>query len=298
MTKKLFCILLALLLLCGCEFPLPSQTPPAEGVLSVHFIDVGQADSILLECNGQFMLIDGGNKADSSLVVSYLEKQGVEALSMVVCTHPHEDHCGGLAGVLAVYPTEKFLTSTTTYDSNAFDNMMKYVDQQCLEPIIPKPNDRFSLGAAVVTVLGPVKSYADVNNYSLVLMVQLGEKKFLFTGDMERDAEQDLLDAGISVKADVLKAGHHGSSSSTSYRFLYEVDPDYAVISVGKGNSYGHPNEEVLSRFHDAEVPLYRTDLMGTIVAKTDGTTIEFSWEKPAAKPTGYAPSYNWRQAA
>ncbi len=289
MMKKLFCVLLALLLLCSCEFPPPTETQSADGVLTVHFIDVGQADSILLECNGEFMLIDGGNKADSSLVVSYLEKQGVEELRMVVCTHPHEDHCGGLAGVLAVYPTEKFLTATTTYDSKAFDNMMKYVDQQRLEPIIPKPNDKFSLGAATVTVLGPVKSYADINNYSLVLMVQLGEKKFLFTGDMERDAEQDLLDAGISVKADVLKVGHHGSSSSTSYRFLYEVDPDYAVISVGADNSYGHPHEAPMSRLEDAQVPVYRTDLMGTILATTDGSTIEFSWEKPAAKPSGYA---------
>ncbi len=306
--KKIAALLLALLLLCGCVPMVPASststagsstaapgtaasttTAPPKDSMTVHFIDVGQADAILIECNGLYMLIDGGNKADSSLMVSYLQKQGVEELEMVVNTHPHEDHCGGLAGVLAVYPTKLFLTPTTTYSSKAFENMMKYVDQQRLEPILPKPGDTFTLGAASVTVLGPGKSYSDVNNYSIVLLVQLGEKKFLFTGDMERDAEQDILDAGISVKADVLKVGHHGSATSTSYRFLYEVDPDYAVICVGKDNSYGHPHEEPMSRLRDAEVPVYRTDLMGTILAHTDGESIQFSWEKTSvAAPTAY----------
>jgi competence protein ComEC len=277
-------------------------TTPAEDTnatagenLTVHYIDVGQADSILLECAGQFMLIDGGNVADSSLVVSYLQKQGVKELELVVCTHAHEDHVGGLAGVLAVYPTAAVWAPTKTYDSKCFDDFARYVNQQGLEIKIPNPGDNFDLAKAAVTVLGPVTGYAETNNTSIVLSVQFGENRFLFTGDMERDAENDMLDTGVNVKADVLKVGHHGSETSTGYRFLYEVDPTYAVISVGKDNSYGHPHEEPMSRLRDADVTVYRTDEMGTVIAVSDGKNITFSWEKASAKPidpTGSEESY------
>ena len=263
---KLFSILLALCLLTGCAITPPASPettapPTASGAdtLTVHYIDVGQADCALLECDGEYMLIDGGNVEDSSLVVSYLESQGVEELSAVVCTHAHEDHVGGLPGVLAVYPTEAVYAPTRTYSSGCFDDFVYYSDQQGLTIQIPEPGDAFSLGGASVTVLGPVQSYADPNNTSIVLRVQFGDTRFLFTGDMETTAENDMLDYGMDVQADVLKVGHHGSNTSTGYRFLYEVDPTYAVISVGAGNSYGHPHEEPLSRLQDSGVSLYRT---------------------------------------
>ena len=285
--KKIAAILLLLIFLSGCMGSVPAEDTDATAGenLTVHYIDVGQADSMLLECAGQFMLIDGGNVADSSLVVSYLEKQGVKELELVVCTHAHEDHAGGLAGVLAVYPTQEVWAPTKTYDSKCFDDFVRYVNQQGLEIKIPKAGDNFDLAKAAVTVLGPVTSYAEPNNTSIVLAVQFGENRFLFTGDMERDAENDMLDTGAKVKADVLKVGHHGSETSTGYRFLYEVDPTYAVISVGKDNSYGHPHEEPMSRLHDADVTVYRTDEMGTVIAVSDGKNITFSWEKGSAKP-------------
>lgn len=304
--KKLISILLILaLVLCGCTQAVKPQdtttapSAPESAVQSTdatqaggpgdstgftaHFIDVAQADSILLECGGKFMLIDGGNSSESSKVVSYLLKQGVTELEAVVGTHGHGDHVGGLAGALAKFPAKQVYCGTKSYNSKAFRDFEKYADQQGLTLEIPEPGLSFPLGDATVTVLGPVKhDYEDPNNTSIILMVQYGENRFLFTGDMEREAEADLLDSGADVKADVLKVGHHGSNSSTTYRFLREVDPKYAVIMCGKGNTYGHPHEPVLSRLKDAGVPAYRTDELGTIRIHSDGKNLSVEWEKKA----------------
>ena len=293
MKRKIACLLLgALLLLSGCEFRMPEQEvkQPAETTgdgLTVHFIDVGQADSALLQCGGQTMLVDGGNVADSSLVASYLESQGVEYLDYIVCTHAHEDHVGGLSGPLNTCTVGTVFSPVTEYDSKAFSDFAKYTRQQGLELTVPEPDDTFTLGSARVTVLGPREDYEDTNNTSIVLRVDYGETSFLFTGDMERDAEADLLEAGCDLDATVLKVGHHGSSTSSSYVFLREVMPQYAVISVGADNSYGHPHEEVMSRLYDAQVTVYRTDEQGTVVAFSDGTAVTFTTEKDAAPAVG-----------
>ena len=253
---------------------------PAEGTLEVHYIDVGQADSALLLCGGESMLIDGGNVADSDLVVAYLADQGVEELDYVVCTHAHEDHVGGLAGALSQYPAGEVLSPVTEYDSQAFGNFLKYTQEQGLSLTVPEPGDTWTVGTAAVTVLGPVRDYDDTNNTSIVLRVDFGETSFLFTGDMERSAEEDLLESGAWLEADVLKVGHHGSDTSTSYPFLREVDPDYAVISVGENNDYGHPSEDTLSRLRDDDVTVYRTDLQGDVVCTSDGTSLTFTVER------------------
>ncbi|MDO5154066.1 MAG: MBL fold metallo-hydrolase [Eubacteriales bacterium] len=296
MKRKWIALLLFLsLLLCGCELVPQTPAAPVSGDgLTVHFIDVGQADCALLECGGEYMMIDGGNKEDGRLVVSYLEQQGVEELSAVVCTHAHEDHVGGLPSVLAVYPTEAVYAPTRTYASNIFDDFVYYTDQQGLDITIPTPGNEITLGEAVITVLGPVKSYADTNNTSLVLKAVYGETTFLFTGDMETAAENDMLDywdGRVNWQADVLKVGHHGSNTSTGYRFLHEVDPTYGVISVGAGNSYGHPHEEPLSRLNQAGVVLLRTDELGHIVAASDGKEIIFTWTNQSAQPENAEPA-------
>ena len=277
---KIWIAALLCMLLSGCTWTIQEPTPTVSGEgLWVHYLDVGQADCALLECDGEYILIDGGNIGDSNLVVSYLEDAGVEELKAVVCTHAHEDHVGGLPGVLAVYPTQAVYAPTKTYASDCFDDFVYYTDQQGLSITIPEVGDTLSFGQANAEVLGPVKSYAETNNTSLVLMVTYGSNRFLFTGDMESDAEADLLDSGADLKADVLKVGHHGSDTSTSYRFLYEVAPEHAMISVGTDNKYGHPSNQTLSRLEDADAAAYRTDRLGTVMAHSDGTQITVTWE-------------------
>lgn len=299
MKKKLFSLFLILsLLLCGCaEAPQPTAAtvPPSGDGLMVHFVDVGQADCILIECGSEFAIIDGGNKDDGQLVVSYLEQQGVQELSAVICTHAHEDHVGGLPSVLSVYPTAAVYAPTRTYSSNIFDDFLYYTDQQRLEVTIPAPGDTLTVGDAVLTVLGPVQSYAETNDTSIVVRLDYGDTSFLFTGDMEVAAENDMLDywSGNSdvFHVDVLKVGHHGSNTSTGYRFLYEVDPTYGVIPVGKDNSYGHPHAEPLSRLRDAGVTLLRTDELGHILAVSDGKEITFTWGNQTAQPEAVEPA-------
>lgn len=290
MFKRIVSVLLLLALLTGCgsagtpgtEKPAPS----AEGTLEVHFIDVGQADAALLVQGEDAMLIDGGNVADSSLLVSYLLEQGIEELDCVVATHPHEDHVGGLSGVLAVFPVETVYVTTTTYASKCYDDFMHYVDQQDITPQIPSPGDTYALGECEITFLGPVKSYAETNDTSLVCRADYGDTSFLFTGDMERQAEEDLVDSGADLKADVLKVGHHGSSTSTGDDFLSLCHPEWAVISCGTDNSYGHPHKETLSRLQDADVTVYRTDLLGTLIAESDGKEITFNTDVPVPEQT------------
>lgn len=253
---------------------------PDSSSFAVHYIDVGQADCALVVCDGAYMLIDGGNSEDSDLVYTYLKNNGVEHLDYMVATHAHEDHIGGLSGASYAATVGVALSPVTEGDTKVFKNLVKALEQQDVALTVPSPGDSFSLGSAQVEILGPLKDYDDTNDTSIVLSVDYGQTSFLFTGDMESAAETDLVEAGVDLSATVLKVGHHGSASSTSYRFLREVMPDYAVIPVGKNNSYGHPTETVLSRLEDADVTIYRTDLHGTIIAESDGTTITFTTER------------------
>lgn len=252
---------------------------------SVHFIDVGQADAALVECDGHYMLIDGGNKADSNTIYSVLKRAEVSHLDLVVGTHAHEDHIGGLPGAFAYAGADVTLSPVTDYNSDAFDDFKTYAEQKSGGLTVPAVGDTYGLGSASVRVLG-VNGGSDTNDTSIVLMVTYGATKFLFTGDAEREAEQAILDSGADLSATVLKVGHHGSDTSTTYPFLREIMPEYAVISVGEGNSYGHPTDATLSRLRDAGVTVYRTDLQGDITCASDGTTVRFSTAKNADADT------------
>lgn len=243
---------------------------------AVHFIDVGQGDAALILCDGKSMLIDGGDKSASSTVYTYLKKQGLTYLDYVVCTHPDADHVGGLSGALEQAQAGTVYCPVDNYDSKAFQNFKTRVEAQGKKLIRPAVDTVFSLGSATVTVLAPRADYTDTNESSIVLRVVYGSTSFLFTGDAEHESESAMCEAGVTLKSTVLKVGHHGSDTSTSIRFLGEVMPQYAVISCGKDNKYGHPTEQTLSRLRQAGVTVYRTDLQGDIICESDGTQVTF----------------------
>lgn len=254
---------------------------PENSNFEVHFIDVGQADSALIECDGETMMIDGGNVADSNVVAAYLKKEDVTELNYVVCSHAHEDHVGGLSGALSVTKADNIYAPKTEANTKAYKNFKKKAEEQNVEIKHPNVGDKIQLGSSTVEFLGPVdENGKDLNSTSIVLKIIYGNTSFLFTGDAESDEEEEILNSGADLKSTVLKVGHHGSRTSTSYPFLREVMPQYAVISVEKGNSYGHPNEETLSKLSDAGVEVYRTDESGDIVMTSDGNSISITTSK------------------
>lgn len=249
--------------------------------LEVHFLDVGQADSALVLCGEKSMLIDGGNVADSRLVAAYLSKLAVKNIDYVICTHPHEDHVGGLSGALSVAAAGKVLAPAAAADTKAYQSFLKKVSGQGLSVEHPAAGDQFQLGGSTVEIFGPVQDNdIDLNNTSIVLKITYGQTSFLFAGDAEFDEEHDIIAKQFDLKSTVLKVGHHGSDTSSSYVFLREVQPQYAVISVGKNNAYGHPGKAALSRLRDVGAKVFRTDVQGDIICKSDGQDVAFTTAK------------------
>lgn len=258
----------------------PADTPEAEGELKVHFLDVGQGDSILITTGSDAMLIDVSDRDSGSVVVNYLKKQGVERLKYLILTHPHADHIGGAAEVINAFEIEKIIMPKAEHTTKTFENLLVTIRSKGMKITTPVPGDEYELGSSRFKILAPNSSnYESLNDYSVVIRLTFGNTAFLFTGDAESTSESQILSKNFEVKSDVLKVGHHGSASSTSERFLKSVSPKYAVISVGKGNSYGHPTQEVLERLNSYGVKVYRTDEVGTIVATSDGANITFDKE-------------------
>lgn len=256
------------------------------GTLTVTWLDVGQGDAAVIQCGGQSMLIDGGKPEKSSYIYAWLQQHGLSYLDVIVATHVDADHIGGLSGALNYASVGTAYCPETTGTTETFQSFVKYLAQRGKQITVPTAGESFALGGAQVQILGPLHRAEDSNDNSIVLKVSFGATSFLFTGDAERAEEQDLLNAGVNLQSTVLKVGHHGSDTSTSYPFLRAVAPQYAVISVGAGNSYGHPTEAVLSRLRDADVTTFRTDMQGEITAVSDGQTINFSTAKNAAAET------------
>ena len=246
--------------------------------LEVHFIDVDQADSILIKKGDESMLIDAGNSWDGDKVVDYLKEQNVTNLKYVIGTHPHSDHIGGLDTVIDNLEIGKVIMPNAISNTKTFEDVVDSISRKGLSITSGKAGNVYDLnGAEIITLAPNDEKYSNLNNYSLVVRVENGSNAFLFTGDAEEISEREMVEkrAG-SLKSDVLKLGHHGSSTSTNEEFLNLVDPKYAVITVGENNRYGHPDDEVLNRLEDKGIQVYRTDLDGNIVAVSDGKTIKF----------------------
>lgn len=259
------------------------STPSENSTFQIHFIDVGQADAALISCDGHHMLIDGGNRDDSSRIYSVLQKAGIDHLHLLVGSHAHEDHIGGISAAFQAADVDLVLSPVTEYDSKVFKIFKSKAEEQGSGLTVPSVGSTYELGSATVKILG-LNGGEDTNDTSIILKVTYGETSFLFTGDAEYDGEHAVLESGADLSATVLKVGHHGSDTSTCYPFLRAVMPQYAVISVGAGNSYGHPNDDTLSKLRDAGVEVFRTDLQGDIFCTSDGKTVSFETQKQASE--------------
>lgn len=262
------------------------------GQMQVHFIDVGQGDATLIACDGHYMLIDAGNNDKGTTVQSYLMSQGVEKLDYVIGTHPDADHIGGLDVVIYKFDCDTIIMPDVANDTRTYDDVVQAMKSKGYQTTYPVVGETYTLGGAIFTIVAPNADYGnDMNDWSVGVLVQNGNNRFLFTGDAEEKAEEDILNNGIDISADVYAAAHHGSKTATSQAFLDKISPTYVVISAGEGNKYGHPHAEVLNRLRAAGISVFRTDEQGTIVATSDGNDITWncspseSWK--AGEPTG-----------
>lgn len=254
---------------------------PSGSLLTATFLDVGQGDATILECDGHWMLIDGGPPEASSTLYSFIKRNGIESFDMVVATHPDTDHTGGVAGALEAAGAKRAYCSVTDADKRAFQAMKSRLDSQGVGIEVPQVGDEWSLGSARIEVIGPVERTdgdGDANNDSIMLKVTHGKDVFVFTGDADENEERGA--ARFLDGCDVLKVAHHGSAGSSSYAFLRAANPKFAVISCGSDNSYGHPTESALSRFRDQGAQVFRTDLQGDVTAVSDGAGVSMQVAK------------------
>lgn len=246
--------------------------------MEVHFIDVGQGDSTLIKAGDHAMLIDAGDNSEGTAVQSYLNSQNVEKLDYVIGTHPDADHIGGLDVIIYKFNCKKVFMPDVTSNTKTYDDVVQALKSKNQKSQAPKLGKTYSLGDATFTIVAPIKEYGDeTNNWSIGIVLQYGENRFLFTGDAAKQAEDDMLDAGEDISADVYKASHHGSKTGSSEDFLDKVNPAYAVISCGEGNKYGHPSAQTLNNFRSRGIKTFRTDNQGTIVAYSDGSNITWN---------------------
>ena len=245
--------------------------------LTVHFLDIGQGDCTLLTQGEHAMLIDAGDNDQGTKVQSYLEYLGISSLDYLVLTHPDADHIGGADVVIYKFDCNTILMPEKKADTRTYDDVIQAMKSKNYTAIHPEVGDSYAFGESSFTILSPARNYEDSNDCSIVLRLTHGSNTFLFTGDAEEEAENDMLASGMDLSADVLKVGHHGSHTSTSDAFLEAVAPTYAVISCEIGNSYGHPHAETLNKLRTAGIQMFRTDDQGTIIVTSDGSTLTWN---------------------
>jgi competence protein ComEC len=283
-----------------------AATVSASENLTVHFIDVGQGDSELLQFAGKNVLIDGSGQDAGPRVESYLRDHGVSSLDLVVATHPHEDHIGGLITILNDIPIKQVLDSGQTHTAPSFENYLNLIDQKGIPFAVAERGQTIDLDPSLkIEVLSPPATLfaGDLNQNSVVLRVTYNKVSFLFMGDAGVVAEDSIMAAGYDLKSDVLKVGHHGSSSASSPAFLSRVMPTSSIIEVGAGNDYGHPTSKTLGALQNTGTKVYRTDTNGNIEITTDGqsyivTTEKQSWTTASTAPKSTASAVAWTDTA
>lgn len=250
------------------------------GDMAVHFLDVGQGLSIFVQSGGQNLIYDGGDRDTSSFVVSYLQQQNVTRLDYVISSHYDSDHVYGLIGCIDTFDVGTVICSDYDHDTETSEKFADAAAAKGLEMQHPAVGTEFDFGTGSFTVLAPAAvSDSDSNDNSVAIKLTNGENSFIFTGDAEADSEAAMCASGIDLDCDVIVPGHHGSATGTSWEFLEHTVPEYAVISCGKGNQYGHPDKDTMDKLESMEIQVYRTDQQGTIIAVSDGTDIEWNQE-------------------
>lgn len=265
----------------GCDVSLltddtASSAAKASDGLNIHMIDIGQGDSILLECDGSYMLIDAGDNDKGGVVVDYLKKNNISKLDYALITHPHSDHYGGFKTVFESVEPDNVVMTEAMNTTRTWEKLIDYIDSKKYNVIFPKTNDTINLGSSKLTMYVP-KITDSLNNCSIVVRAECRGMSALFTGDAEKSEEKDILNAGFDVSANVLKMGHHGSSTSTGNNFLSAINPEIALISCGKNNDYGHPHKETVTKLNKNNIPMFRTDVYGSIVVNLNNNTISLT---------------------
>lgn len=264
-----------------------------EGTLEVHYMDIGQGDSVLIRQGDSAMLIDAGNNSKGTAVWSYLRSLNVESLDYAVATHPDADHIGGMDVILYKMDCGMIFMPSVKKDTKTYEELIDTIKQRRQTYIVPERGTVYTLGNAQFEILTDTgKDYGEnVNDYSIALRLVFGDTSFLFTGDAEEAAERDMIEGGQNLLSDVYKASHHGADTANTEAFLAAVAPEYCVISCGQDNTYGHPRAGFLNRLRAMGINVFRTDEQGTVVAVSDGQTITFntgsstSWK--AGEPVG-----------
>lgn len=254
------------------------ESVSADGEMKIHFLDVGQGLAILVQAEGQTLIYDGGDRDTSSFVVSYLKEQGIERIDYLISSHYDADHLAGLIGCLGAFPVDTVIASDYVHDSQLYTSFVNALTEKNLEIEHPAVGTVYPLGSGSFQILAPQTVRAnESNDNSVAIKVTNGANRFIFTGDAEYSSEEAMCQSGIDLECDVLVPGHHGSATATSWTFLQETVPEYAVISCGAGNQYGHPHMDTMEKLESMEIAVYRTDKQGTITVISDGMDLIWS---------------------
>lgn len=286
--KSAVVLLYLLVYLCcnsGCSADYPFQDIDVrsykDASFAVCYIDVGQGDCSLIQCGGEYMLIDSGEEEYAGVVSDYIGMFGIYSFKYIVITHPHSDHMGAMHEIISENKAEYIIMPDVTNDTKEYELMVDVIEDKNITVIEPCPGDVYPLGQGFFTILAPSSSsYEKLNDYSVVLKFDYIDTSFLFTGDCEKESEEEMLSSGYDLVSDVIKVSHHGSASSSDAAFIGSVRPLIAVIQVGEDNEYGHPHAEVMELLEDYCMQCYCTDEQGTIIIISDGMSLRVLTEK------------------